>query len=89
MGTTIVTENPTSTPTVVEPVTQVVTKQPILVSAETLVGPPGPTGPPGAAAGASPLFVGPTTPAFVGAYLWMETGLGDGTGFTLWMEDGL
>lgn len=38
---------------------------------------------------ASPLFVGHDAPAFSGAFLWVQTGLGDGTGVTLWVEDGL
>lgn len=34
-------------------------------------------------------FVQPTQPAVDGAYLWVQTGLGeDGTEFTIWIEDG-
>jgi len=98
MSTTIVTEAPASTTTVVEVTTQVTQVSSVLLSAETLYGPPGPPGPEGdqgppgsstSITGAVPLFVGANTPAFVGPHLWMQTGLGDGTGFTLWMEDGL
>lgn len=41
------------------------------------------------APGSAPLFVGPTTPTDDGPYLWVQTGLGGGSGLTLWVEDGL
>lgn len=58
------------------------------------VGSIGPIGPIGATGtgiipGSVPYFLQSTAPVLTGAYMWMQTGLGDGTGFTLWMEDGL
>lgn len=41
------------------------------------------------APGAASLFVGPQQPEFAGPGLWVQTGLGsDGTGMTIWIEDG-
>lgn len=34
------------------------------------------------------LWVGKTKPVFSGPGIWIETGLGDGTGWTMWIEDG-
>lgn len=35
------------------------------------------------------VFIGPDAPEDPPAtYAWFETGLGDGSGFTLWIEDG-
>lgn len=34
------------------------------------------------------LFVGPTAPAFIMPGMWVQTGLGDGSDFTIWIEDG-
>lgn len=37
----------------------------------------------------SPVFIGADAPISPPAtYVWFETGLGDGTDFTLWIEDG-
>lgn len=39
--------------------------------------------------GVLPLFIQDTDPAIVGAkYLWLQTGLGDGSDFSLWFNDG-
>lgn len=66
------------------------------------IGPEGPAGPQGiqgiqglpgdgsgSVVGDTPVFIQALAPVASGAYLWMQTGLGDGSGFTLWMEDGL
>ena len=38
---------------------------------------------------ATGVFVQPDQPVGNGPYLWVQTGLGDdGSGFTLWVEDG-
>ena len=40
-------------------------------------------------AGPSTLFIGPDAPTPPGLpYLWIQTGLGDGSDFTIWFEDG-
>jgi hypothetical protein len=55
-----------------------------------LVGLPGPPGESGAGTpGDKPVFIQPTQPTEPGGYLWLQTGLGGGNGFTLWFEDGL
>lgn len=39
--------------------------------------------------GVLPLFIQDSDPAIVGAkYLWLQTGLGDGSDFSLWFNDG-
>jgi hypothetical protein len=35
------------------------------------------------------IYVGPNTPTLSGAGLWVQTGLGDGSGVTFWVEDGI
>lgn len=53
-------------------------------------GPEGPQGPQGlqGPAGDTGVYVSPLAPpAGTSDYLWVQTGLGDGTGFTLWFED--
>ena len=34
------------------------------------------------------LWVGPVQPEFSAPGIWVETGLGDGEDFTIWIEDG-
>ena len=37
-----------------------------------------------------PLFIQPSAPSFYGSsYLWVQTGLSGGTGFTFWIGDGV
>lgn len=47
--------------------------------AQGVQGDPGPTS----------IFVQPTDPEMTGVGIWIQTGLGDGSGFTFWFEDGL
>ena len=51
-------------------------------------GPPGPQGPQGVPGNAN-FFIGPDAPVNPPTtYVWFETELGDGTDFTMWVEDG-
>lgn len=44
----------------------------------------------GTGSGMPPMFIQNTNPGYTqGAYLWIQTGTGDGTGITFWVEDGL
>lgn len=37
-----------------------------------------------------PLYIGPTQPTLPAGqkYLWIETGIGDGSDFSIWFDDG-
>jgi hypothetical protein len=43
----------------------------------------------GGVAGSVPLFVQDSAPTAPGNYMWVETGLGAGTDWTIWIEDGI
>lgn len=45
---------------------------------------------PGTGDGAREVFVQPDEPQVPGPFIWVQTGLGvDGSGFTIWFEDGV
>ena len=89
----------------IETLTPVMVSERTLVGPQGLPGAVGPIGPQciqgiqglpgdssgggGSVAGDTPVFIQALAPVATGAYLWMQTGLGGGSGFTLWMEDGL
>ncbi len=99
----VVVREPTTTVQVVEATTVIVTEpaervvvreravERVVVTEPTTVvrisEAPGPRGIPGP----DRLFIGPAAPVTdLTEWMWVQTGLGpDGTGFTIWLEDGL